>query len=200
MLHFTGHRNSENLTKLNVGVLSDVRSGGAAAGGRNRTAVSCGAQADPRSQGPTKPSHTPPDSHTASVSIHLMYFQKFIYCKNSVLFLQKSKTWVHQYRRLFYQQQCHSGHVNPATRLGQSAHVCAWQSCERTHCIRMLSPDFKTSEKSSQPPPGNSCLTSLKPKLTCWRRSQASGYFTSLPVESIDILSIYLYTDTLQLV
>lgn len=104
----------------------------------------------PRSQGPTKPSHTPPDSHTASVSIHLMYFQKYIYCKNSVLFLQKSKTWVHQYRRLFYQQQCHSGHVNPATRLGQSAHVCAWQSCERTHCIRMLSPWFQdVREKQS---------------------------------------------------
>ena len=42
-----------------------MRSGGAAAGGRNRTAVFCDAQADPCSQGPTKPSHTPPDSHTA---------------------------------------------------------------------------------------------------------------------------------------
>lgn len=65
MLHFVGHRNSENLTKLNVGILSDGRNGGAAAGGRNRTAVFCDAQADPCSQGPTKPAHSPPDSHTA---------------------------------------------------------------------------------------------------------------------------------------
>lgn len=89
MLHFVGHRNSENLTKLNVGILSDGRNGGAAAGGRNRTAVFCDAQADPCSQGPTKPAHSPPDSHTAKKKKKTL-FQKYIYCKNSVLSLSKN--------------------------------------------------------------------------------------------------------------
>ena len=92
MLHFVGHRNSENLTKLNVGILSDGRNGGAAAGGRNRTAVFCDAQADPCSQGPTKPAHSPPDSHTdkkkkkknSFPEIHLLQ-------KLCSLFVQKSK-------------------------------------------------------------------------------------------------------------
>lgn len=86
-----GHRNSENLTKLNAGVLSDVRTGGAAVGGKEQdsSVLRC----------PSRPAvKDPPNLHTPLQTSTLIkkkkkktLFQKYIYCRNSVLFLQKLK-------------------------------------------------------------------------------------------------------------
>lgn len=92
--------------------------------------------------------------------------------------LQNFKRCVHHYRKLFYQQQCHSWYLNQQYNISVSVDICRWH-------IHMILPIcilfclyFKMlKENWSALYSNNSCLIFLNASLFVISSLQASGYF-----------------------
>lgn len=93
--------------------------------------------------------------------------------------LQNFKRWVHHYRKLFYQQQCHSWDLNQQYNISVSVDICRWHiHMILLICINIILPLFQNvKENWSALYSNNSSHIFLNATLFVISGLQASGYF-----------------------